>query len=127
MESSEVLVVGETPSLGRSITDLLQSGDVRTQYVLDVASEQPLSELASRFRVVVAACNGLYCNTARRWARGELPNVELVVVGSRDPLVVGGGNLHVVPLPLLPDKFLGMVRGLLDQGRPAVTGTRRTA
>jgi len=109
-----VLVVGETPSLGRSITDLLESGDVRAQYVLDLASEQPLSTLASRFRIVVAACNGLYCTTARRWVRGELPNVELVVVGSRDPVVVGGANLHLVPLPLLPAQFLGLIRGLLE-------------
>ncbi|MGA8275474.1 MAG: hypothetical protein WB789_01275 [Thermoplasmata archaeon] len=118
MESPGVLVVGETPSLGRSITDLLESGDVRAQYVLDLANEPPLSNLASRFRVVVAACNGLYCATARRWARGELPNVELVVVGSRDPSIVGGTNLHLVPLPLLPAKFLGLIRELLE--RPEV-------
>jgi hypothetical protein len=113
MESPEVLVVGETPSLGRSITDLLEAGHVRAQYVLDVASAVPLSTLADRFPVVIAACNRLYCTTARRWARGELPNVELVVVGSRDPAVIGGRNLHLVSLPLLPSKFLGLVRELL--------------
>ncbi|MGD0257646.1 MAG: hypothetical protein ABSB90_07190 [Thermoplasmata archaeon] len=126
MESPGVLVVGETPSLGRSIADLLESGDVPARYVLDLTSEQPLNGIAGRFPVVVAACNSLYCSTARRWARGELPNVELVVVGSRDPLVVGGGNLHVVPLPLFPSKFLSLIRSLLDptgHPSPASSGT----
>lgn len=115
-----MLVIGETPSLGRSITDLLESGDIQAQYVLDVASEQPLSDLARRYPVVVAASNGLFCTTARRWARGELPKVELVVVGSRDPVAIGGANLHAVPLPLLPATFLDLIRGLLEHSaRPA--------
>jgi hypothetical protein len=114
MENPGVLVVGETPSLGRSITDLLESGNVRARCVLDVASEQPLSTLGQRFSVVVAASNGLYCATARRWARGELPNVDLVVVGSRDPIVAAGSNVHLVSLPLLPAKFLSLIRGLLE-------------
>ncbi len=123
MASPGVLVVGETPSLGRSIADLLESGDVPARYVHDLTAEPPLSDLARRFPVVVAACNGLYCTTARRWARGELPDVELVVVGSRDPSVVGGANLHLVPLPLLPAKFLGLIRGLLEQ--PGLPSHRR--
>ncbi|MCI4372279.1 MAG: hypothetical protein L3K02_01340 [Thermoplasmata archaeon] len=114
MESPGVLVVGETPSLGRSITDLLESGDVPVQYVIELAHEMPFSDLASRFPVVVAACNGLYCTTARRWTRGELPNVELVVVGSRDPVVLSDGAVHRVPLPLLPAQFLRLIRELLD-------------
>jgi hypothetical protein len=114
MEGSEVLVIGETPSLGRSIIDLLESGNVRARYVLDVGPELPMTTPRHRTRVVIAACNGLYCATARRWARGELPNVDLVVVGSRDPTVVGGGNLHVVPLPLMPAQFLALVRRLLE-------------
>jgi hypothetical protein len=111
-----VLVVGETPSLGRSIADLLESSDVPTQYVPDLQSGQPLPETC---RVVVAACNGPYCATGRRWARGELPNVELVLVGSRDPAIVGSDRLHLVELPLLPPEFLSMVRGLLQ---PSIGG-----
>ncbi len=114
MERPGVLVVGETPSLGRSIADLLESGAVPAHYVLDLASEEPLADLAGRYRVVVAACNGPYGATARQWARGELSNVELVVVGARDPGVIGGARLHLVELPLLPAKFLAMVRDLLE-------------
>lgn len=107
-------MVGETPSLGRSIADLLESGGVPAHYVDDVTSAQPLSSLANRFPVVIAACNEHYCATARQWVRGELPNVALVVVGSRDPLLARAGKVHLVPLPLLPSRFLGMIHGLLD-------------
>ena len=50
MEANGVLVVGETPSLGRSIADLLESEDVPTRYVHDLAAEEPLAELGSRYR-----------------------------------------------------------------------------
>jgi hypothetical protein len=114
METPGVLVVGETPSLGRSIADLLESGGVPAQYVDDVRTQQPLSSLSNRYPVVVAACNEHHCATARQWVRGELPNVALVIVGSRDPLVPRAANVHVVTLPLLPSRFLGMIHGLLD-------------
>jgi hypothetical protein len=114
MESHGVLVVGETPSLGRSIVDLLESGGVHAHYVDDVHSQEPLTSLAHRYPVVVAACNEHYCATARQWVDGALPNVALVVVGGRDPLLDRASNLHLVSLPLLPSRFLGMIHGLLD-------------
>jgi len=114
MGSPEVLVVGETPSLGRSITDMLVSGDVRARYVGDVRSEAPLATLARRFPVVVAASNSLYCATARKWVRGEIPYVALVVVGSRDPVLTQVAKaVHLVSLPLRPSRFLEMIRELL--------------
>jgi len=114
MESPEVLVVGETPSLGRSITDLLVSGDVHARYVHDVRSEEPLANLAHRFPVVVAASNSPFCQTARQWARGEIPGVALVVVGSRDPVLADlPKKVHLVPLPLIPSQFLELVRELI--------------
>ncbi|MGP8073101.1 MAG: hypothetical protein ACLPZM_08265 [Thermoplasmata archaeon] len=114
MESPEVLVVGETPSLGRSITDLLVSGDVRARYVHDLGSEGPLGTLARRFPVVVAACNSPFCATARQWVRGEIPDVALVVVGSRDPVLAQATKkVHLVSLPLLPARFLELIRDLM--------------
>lgn len=114
MEHPEVLVVGETPSLGRSITDLLVSGDVPARYALDLNTEGAPTQLAERFPVVVAASNGPFCATARRWAKGEFPNVSLVVVGSRDPVLAQGlKKVYLVSLPLLPARFLELIRELL--------------
>jgi len=113
-----VLVVGETPSLGRSIVDLLESGGVHAVLVDDVRSQQPLSSLARRYPVVVAACNAPYCQTARQWIGGEIPDVALVVVGSRDPYLERSRRVHLVPLPLLPSGFLAMIHGLLDASIP---------
>jgi hypothetical protein len=113
MESPGVLVVGETPSLGRSIADLLESSGIRTRYVQDLGDEQPLSDLGRRYSVVVAACTGHYCATGRHWARGEVPDVTLVVVGSLDPTLPTIRNVQLVTLPLLPARFLVMIRDLL--------------
>ncbi|HTP54304.1 MAG TPA: hypothetical protein VML94_05005 [Thermoplasmata archaeon] len=110
-----VLVVGETPSLGRSIVDLLEASGVSAHYVDDIRAEEPLGTLGRRYSVVVAASNTHYCATARQWATGELPDVALVVVGSRDPFVTRA-RLQLVPLPLLPARLLGLVRSLLDGG-----------
>ncbi|MGP8077181.1 MAG: hypothetical protein ACLQD8_08835 [Thermoplasmata archaeon] len=125
MADPEVLVVGETPSLGHSIVDLLESGGVRAQYVDDVRSQEPLSSLAKRYPVVVAACNEHHCATARQWVGGAIPDVALVVVGGRDPLLGRNANLHLVPLPLRPSRFLGMIHGLLDSRvRPSPLSAR---
>ncbi len=108
-----MLVVGETPSLGRSIVDLLESGKVPSRLVYDVAAEPPLSNLSTRFPVVISACNEHICATARRWARGELPNVAMVVVGGRDPGLTAFPGIRVVSLPLVPAPFLALVHRLL--------------
>jgi hypothetical protein len=112
MGSSEVLVVGETPSLGRAIADLLESGGITARLVVDIGAELPLSSLSRRFPVVIVACNGYFCATARRYARGELPNIELVVVGARDPALQGLTGIRVVPLPLVPGPLLALIREL---------------
>ncbi|MGA8664040.1 MAG: hypothetical protein WB809_03085 [Thermoplasmata archaeon] len=118
MDHPEVLVVGETPSLGRSITDLLVSGGVPARFVGDVRAEAPLASLARRFPVVVAASNSPTCSTAREWVRGELPDVALVVVGSRDPILTRvTPAVHVVSLPLLPSRFLELIRELMAATR----------
>jgi len=127
MSRGEVLVVGETPSLGQSIVDLLESEKLRTEYVYDVESKGPISSLGERFSVIVVACNEHFCVTARRWMHGELPNVSLVVVGARDPILATTKGVHQVPLPLQPCRFLEIVRGLLggashrDRPQPTVS------
>lgn len=119
-------MVGETPSLGRSIADLLESENVPTRYVHDVEAEGPLASLAGRYSVVVAACSGYFCATARRWIRGEIPGVKLVVVGSRDPLLGTTPGLRQVELPLQASRFMGTVRELLGPVRTNPTAPRGT-
>jgi hypothetical protein len=109
----QVLVVGETPSLGRSIADLLEAWEVPNRYVHDLSVEPSLETLHERCPVVVVASNGPFCPTARRWLRSELPKVELVVVGSRDPALASAAGIHTVELPLARDRLPGLVRDLL--------------
>lgn len=113
MSSSSVLVVGETPSLGRSIVDLLESAGIESRLVADIGAEPPLGTLADRFPLVIAACNEPFCVTARRWARGEFPRTRLVVVGSRDPTLAGMPGATIVPLPLVPRPFVSLASALL--------------
>lgn len=116
MKAPSILVVGETPSLGRSVTDLLDSWSLPVEYVEDPGGKAPLENFAGRHPVVVVACNSYFCETGRRWARGELPKVALVVVGSRDPLVLADRRICSMPLPLEVRSFLDIVRGLLVAG-----------
>lgn len=120
-----IVVVGETPSLARSITDLLESDGFSVTTVGD-----PLRELTRSLRnplapvsLVITASNGHHCETARRWMRGEVSGVTLVVVGCRDPEVRPGPRVRVIGLPLAPEEFLQLVRRLLE--RPPVTLTAR--
>jgi hypothetical protein len=115
MNRRPILVVGETPSLGRSIVDLLESWGLGSEFVYDVSVEGPLQDLWRRFPVVVVACNEPFCSTARLYARGEFPHVALVVVGSRDPAVLSMPDVKLLPLPLLPRPFVTLVSGLLPQ------------
>jgi hypothetical protein len=120
MEPPGVLVVGETPSLGRSIADLLESDGIPVRYILDLEAEPPLSGSAHPYRVIVAACNAQQCATVHQWARGPFSNLDLVVVGARDPGVIPGVRLHLVELPLLPSRFSNMIRELLEAATPRV-------
>lgn len=115
MTARPVLVVGETPSLGRSIVDLLEAGDLTTRFVLDLDTEGPVATIGGRFAVVVVASTGYFCATARRWIRGEIPGAALVVVASHDPALKSGGGLHAIDLPLAPDRVLRVVRELVER------------
>lgn len=106
MSGSSLVVVAETPSLGRSVLDLLESGGHPGRLVFDLPSELPPDWVRSSDPVVVVACNSPFCRTARRWASGEFPRLRLVVVGSRDPLLATLPRVEVVPLPLHPATLL---------------------
>lgn len=123
MDLAEVLVVGETPSLGRSIWELLESGGIRTEYVDDLSGTEA-TQGGRPYPVIVAACNGYYCETARRWLSGERAGAALIVVGSRDARLAASRDLYLVPLPLDAARFLRLVATLLEDPR---AGTPRRA
>jgi hypothetical protein len=112
MPGTGVLVVGETPSLGQAIADLLESDGVPVRYSpAGAAAFGPGVELPA---VIVAACNAGQCGTARRWLAGEFDRSRLVVVGARDPALARASEIRFVPLPLEPAPFLRLVRSLLS-------------
>jgi hypothetical protein len=121
MGAPAVLVVGETPSLGRSVVDLLETAGVPTHFVYDLGAEPSPSKVSERYPVVIAVCNEPYCATGRRWMRGELPGAVLVVIGSRDRSIQAITGIRIVPLPLDPGPFLELIDGLLAAAR-AVDG-----
>jgi hypothetical protein len=128
MERATVLVVGETPSLGRSVTDILDAAELPARFVADLDGEAPLETLVARHPVLVVASNSYFCSSARRWVRGEMPHVALVVVGSRDPVVAANANIRAVALPIAPSPFLTMIRQLTDLGevgRDSTDGARQ--
>lgn len=115
----EVLVVDETPSLGSSLVSLLEAEGVPLRRFADLpAAESYHGRSGVPHPVVVVASNAHYCPTASRWALGELRQAHLIVVGTRDPALRSAGRLHVVRLPLEPQGFLELVRGL-SRDRPA--------
>jgi hypothetical protein len=112
MDSSSVLVVAETPSLGRSIAQVLTSSDIPCHLVPRIGSVEVAHPPVALAPVIVVACNETYCETARRWAGGELPGFSLVVVGSRDPRIATLSGVHWVPLPLRPSELIDLTRSL---------------
>jgi hypothetical protein len=116
-----VLLVSETVSLGNSLLELFASDGIPVEATDDPSSKfrQSPIQAALDFPVIVSACNERHCETARRWKRGEIPGVDLVVVGTRDPSLVSQGRLHLVPLPVVPGQLLELVRGLLSAEEPS--------
>jgi hypothetical protein len=116
MGSPEILVVGETPSLGQAIADLLEAAGFPTRLVPSVRGVAPGGFGEGSYRVVVAACNASDCFTALAWGRGDFPRTSLVVVGSRYPAAEPAPNVHVIRLPLQPAHLVAVVRSLLTPG-----------
>jgi len=119
MPAPEIVVVGETPSLGRAIVDLLRAEGLPCRLVLELRGLDVERGSGVVGPVVFVACNEAYCVTARRWSRGELPTARLVVVGARDPELASIRGLRVVPLPLRPQPLLALAREMLESGRAA--------
>ncbi len=113
MSDRVVVIVGETPSLGRSIGDLLATEGIPCRVVSDLTTDELESWRVGRAPVVLVACNEVYCRTARRWDRGELPGASLVVVGARDPELRNVRGAQIVPLPLRREPFVALVRDLI--------------
>lgn len=111
MSGPPVLVVGETPSLGRAIQDLLEAYAISARLVSDL---DPADRAALRdIRVIVAAANSPQSRTLQARLHGHLRGPELVVVGSRDAPGVTAPGIHPVGLPLVPAPFVQLVRALL--------------
>jgi hypothetical protein len=120
MPGPRVLVVAETPSLARSLSYLLESAGIPTDTVptLDVPTLEGEESWATTTEpaghsLIIAASNGPYCATARRWVQGGFPGTELIVVGSRDPTLTRASRIRQVELPLRPGDLLELVRARL--------------
>ncbi len=115
------MIVAETPSLGRSIVDLLVDERIDCRLVSDLTDRELATWAPGREPVVVVACNEPYCRTARRWSRGELGGAPLVVVGARDPELWRLPGVRVVPLPLHREPLLALLRDLVSGRYSAVS------
>jgi len=112
MDSRSVVVVAETPSLARSIAELVRSDLIPVEIVSPEVDPATLREWATTRPLIVVACNGFYCRTGRRWVRGEIPGAHLIIVGARDPMVADIPGLHCLELPLSPPRLLTLVQHL---------------
>jgi hypothetical protein len=110
--SPKILVVGETPSLGRAVADLLEADGIATWYVTelgDIRSEQ-LREIS----LVIAAANTADCATRRAQQLGQFGDRKIIIVGSHDPHSVRGPQVYAVGLPLKTDHLLRLVHVLMN-------------
>jgi hypothetical protein len=114
MHRPGVVVIGETPSLGRAIAELLETDGVHTHYLGVQRDGATVRGLAPTHPVIVVACNASYCLSVRQWIAGEFLSVPLVAVGTRDPILRDVPGSHPLELPLNPTELLRVVRGLLD-------------
>jgi hypothetical protein len=114
VNSRTIVIVGETPSLGRSLGDLLLSEGIACRMVSDLSPREIESWIPGEEPVILVACNEAYCRTARRWGKGELTGSRLVVVGARDPELRGVRGALVVPLPLQKEALLAQLRSLIS-------------
>jgi hypothetical protein len=128
MPAREIVVITETPSLGRAIADLLETRGLEHRVIEDTKGGVPAFAIENRERLLVVACNSSYCETARRYVRGELSGVQMIVVGSRDPVLTGLPGVVVIPLPLDVSLLLSQLEHLagvstkFTADRPGPTG-----
>ena len=129
MRGDRVVVVGETPSLGAAVNELLLSDRYDSRLVSSLESAERLlrGHRPSDPTVIVTAANGAFCATFLLWPKSSLRDLELVVVGDRYRTVVPSPHVHVLRLPIDPEELLGLVRRLLESRRSVRRsgGTRR--
>jgi len=124
----ELLVVEETPSLANSLVALLEAEGLKVRRFSDLqAAERFQEDVKGPHPLVLVASNSHYCASASRWALGPLRDAHLVVVGTRDPALRSAGRLHVIRLPLEPERLLELIQGLLGSEAvgPTATGPQR--
>jgi hypothetical protein len=117
MAEAQVIVVGETRSLGLAVAELFASDCIDAVLVggLDEAERHAAARPTAAPFVLVAAASGRYCETLERWPTSSLRGADLVVVGARELVGTGRPRLHLVPLPLEPHRLLALVRMLLGE------------
>lgn len=120
MDRPPILLIGETPSLADAVAELLEGEGLRTHAVR--SSQEALSiqsRVPNRMQdLIVVVSNSFRSEATALWQRGELRSRGLVLIGTRDPYLRTGGGLHIVSLPLVPDRLVTLVRDLAD-GRPS--------
>ncbi|HEV2519105.1 MAG TPA: hypothetical protein VGX00_00585 [Thermoplasmata archaeon] len=117
MDRTPILLIGETPGLADAVAELLEGEGLRTHCVR--SSRDALTEQSqARDRnppLIIVVSNSFHSEATARWQRGELRSQGLVLVGTRDPFLRTGGGLHVISLPLVPDRLVALVRALAGQ------------
>lgn len=121
--ATEVLVIEETASLAASLVSLLESEGLVVRALPDLGAAERYHAASGRpHPVVVVASNTHLSPSAARWGLGPLRSSTLVVVGTRDPALRSSGRLHVVHLPLDPERLLELVRVYLDTSASTASG-----
>ncbi len=111
---SEVLVVGESPSLAGSLVSLFEAERISVRSFPDLLSaEQYHARAGAPHPLLLVASNAYLSPSAEGWAGSVLRNAHLIVVGTRDPALRSEGRRHVVRLPIDPDGLLFLVRRCL--------------
>lgn len=111
MPTSKVLIVGESPSLGQSLADLMESAGLRSELVPAIDVLENGRSIGRTVPVVLVAGHGFHSETLRRWKGGDLNGSRIVVVGSRDPALAEARGVTRVDLPLDPGSLIDLVRG----------------
>lgn len=106
-----MVVVAETQSLALSISDLLRSAGIATETITPLEALETWGERAGPVSpcLLLVASNRHLSETARRWIDGEFPGTELIVVGSRDPVLARAPRVPLVHLPLRPEELVRLV------------------
>jgi hypothetical protein len=115
-----VVVFRETPSLAASIAELLELDGIAVALEPSVCRVLQLGSMAEYPppSVLVSTSTGYASDLVQDWQVGPFRDADLILIGPRDSDLRSAGRLHVARLPLVPEDFLNLVRGLLAEPRP---------